>query len=295
MRKEFLLVALLLIIAAGWFFLKPKEETPVVKCPSTCEYGCMPGTTKCREPPPLACPSTCLWGCFPNTTECKPEPLTKENVTKCGAVIDNLLIKSNTQSEGTCMVIQNDNLVVDCNGFRMKGSGKTSSYGFYIVGRKNITILNCVLEEFGIGVFIDSSSNVTISRVTTSKNLESGVVVRNSNDVVLNQIITTNNGGVGVEMSNSNNIIFSNSRVSASNTSVSMKHCILKDFSNNLLCSEVSGEVDLVCDDVVFLAGKNNECSINEGCDISCLLCAFSDLPESIGNETIHSGEAESD
>ncbi len=43
------------------------NQTPA-GCPTTCRYGCVPGTTTCAEP---GCPPSCLYGCEVNTTVCK--------------------------------------------------------------------------------------------------------------------------------------------------------------------------------------------------------------------------------
>ncbi|MEM3690200.1 MAG: right-handed parallel beta-helix repeat-containing protein, partial [Candidatus Micrarchaeia archaeon] len=268
---EFLLVALLLIIAAGWFFLKPKEETPVVKCPSTCEYGCMPGTTKCREPPPLACPSTCLWGCFPNTTECKPGvPGDMLNqITECGVINESSELAANLISEETCLKIGKNDITIDCKEYKIIGANNTDSYGVEIDGKTNITLKNCLIKNYGTGVYITNSSRIHLFDIQINENRISGISIMYSDNVVADGIRAFTNWRYGVEITSSENVELLNSVIKENPFGMLLQFSKTLTLKNNEICGLFSS---LHCMDSEIAEQSDNMCGANN-CAISCTPC----------------------
>jgi parallel beta-helix repeat protein len=65
---------------------------------------------------------------------------------------------------GHGVTIGANNLVLDCAGFNIDGDGGSADYGVIINGRNNITIKNCNLTDFGIGVLASATNNSKILR-----------------------------------------------------------------------------------------------------------------------------------
>src|SRR5205823_10248096 len=61
-------------------------------------------------------------------------------------------------TSGNVIEIQNNNVTIDCNGFRLRGSGggaSTTAVGILASGRVNITIRHCTIRGFQIGIQVN--------------------------------------------------------------------------------------------------------------------------------------------
>jgi len=66
----------------------------------------------------------------------------------------------------TCMNITADNVILDCQGHTIDGNGTSETYGIYAEAISNITIKNCKLTEWWMGILlIDSHDNMIYSNV----------------------------------------------------------------------------------------------------------------------------------
>ena len=56
---------------------------------------------------------------------------------------------------GNMIEIQTNNVTIDCNGFRMRGSGggaSTTATGIFANGRLNLVIRRCTIRGFSLGI-----------------------------------------------------------------------------------------------------------------------------------------------
>jgi len=69
-------------------------------------------------------------------------------------------------STTTCMNIAADNVTLDCQGHTIDGNGTSETYGISASSRSNVTVKNCKLTEWWMGIFLtDSHDNIIYSNV----------------------------------------------------------------------------------------------------------------------------------
>ena len=78
--------------------------------------------------------------------------------------------------------IVNDNLIVDCNNSILAGNG--IDYGILLKDRQNVSVKNCNVTNYEIGIYLDNSSSSILKNNYLAKN-KFGIALQNSigNDV----------------------------------------------------------------------------------------------------------------
>ncbi len=77
----------------------------------------------------------------------------------CGDTITaNTVLTADLNCAGNGIEIGTDGITLDCQGHvisgpRLPGSGSSSPVGILVVGRHNVTITNCIVQNFGVGIF----------------------------------------------------------------------------------------------------------------------------------------------
>ncbi|MDD5182065.1 MAG: NosD domain-containing protein [Candidatus Nanoarchaeia archaeon] len=69
-------------------------------------------------------------------------------------------------SDGRCITIQIDDVVIDCGPYNLTSSLPTSvnTYGIYVSGaRHNVTILNCSIYNYKYGIYLNGTENITVA------------------------------------------------------------------------------------------------------------------------------------
>ena len=124
-------------------------------------------------------------------------------VSACGTYsADSYNMINDIVSNTTCITL-GDNTVFDCAGFKITGNRTVTpvNYGIYDTGdRKNVTVKNCIIESFSIGMYMDGLINGTIDNVTARNNTQTGIVIRSGaskTDVIANST-AYNNGQYGI-------------------------------------------------------------------------------------------------
>lgn len=140
------------------------------------------------------------------------------NQGSCGQAIINSTVLTtdilNCQMNG--INVYGDNIVLDCNNSRITGaSGAEIGIGSF--ESNNITIKNCLVENYSVGAYLDTTDNSTFSDTNINSNgWEYGVELYYSNSNILNNI-TANASYLGIELYESrlnnitNNTLYSES------------------------------------------------------------------------------------
>src|SRR5947207_15889634 len=66
---------------------------------------------------------------------------------------------------GNMIEIQTNNVTIDCNGFRIRGSGggpATGAVGIFANGRLNLTIRRCTVRGFSLGLQVTGGSDYIV-------------------------------------------------------------------------------------------------------------------------------------
>lgn len=137
----------------------------------------------------------------------------KEGVSvDCGSTITQSLTLGGdlTGCSGDGLIIGADNLILDCNGHFITGSGRNT--GILVLNKNKITIKNCKINNFGDGVFISvgaaggSNSDIELIGNEIQYNLLRGVGIYKTAQIVFkNNLIAFNlaNGGKDFECKDS--------------------------------------------------------------------------------------------
>jgi parallel beta-helix repeat protein len=123
----------------------------------------------------LACGVTdCSWQ---GTSACKQHTLPSllsYPLSACQAITmpGNYSLNQGLLAKGTCFNIQASNVILNCNGHNLLGSSVGSAFAFS--NRTNVTILDCIINQFGTGVNASGSSNIGLRSLSIS-NMTQGV------------------------------------------------------------------------------------------------------------------------
>jgi len=116
----------------------------------------------------------------------------------CGDTItSNTVLDTDLSCSGTGLIIGANNIVLDCGGHIITGTGKYPDtwpdyYGITASGVNKVTIINCMIENYFIGVLFLQSTNSIVSNSNVSFNFV-GISVYNSSQILISNNIANNN------------------------------------------------------------------------------------------------------
>lgn len=68
------------------------------------------------------------------------------------------------------MIISKDNVNIDCSSAVLKGNLFSNSAGLIIEDRKNISISDCRIVNYKVGILVRNSSNILLDKITFLRN-----------------------------------------------------------------------------------------------------------------------------
>ncbi len=98
-----------------------------------------------------------------------------------------------TCASGNGVTIASPNVVFDCQGFTLTGPG--SGYGFYAT-TDNITVKNCNVKNWGVGVYYDTLADSLVDNVNATNNTR-GIYFYNTNSSNVTNTNSSYNTGEG--------------------------------------------------------------------------------------------------
>ncbi|MBN2112220.1 right-handed parallel beta-helix repeat-containing protein [Candidatus Woesearchaeota archaeon] len=128
----------------------------------------------------------------------------------CGdTVTSNWTMNSDLVCSGTALIIGDDDVAVDCNGY--KYTGDKTGYGIYVNNYDQVTIRNCTATNFSHGIRLESSNNSLIEHNNVSNNADYGYGIYLSgsgNNNIKNNYAEYCYSGIYLTGSSNNNIRF---------------------------------------------------------------------------------------
>jgi len=119
---------------------------------------------------------------------------------------ERLVLTKDIRLDEDCIVISHDNVTLDCNGFMIDGVSDTG-IGVKVMA-DGVTVKNCTIRNFSIGIKLENSDGSTITKNTLTLNdlgidLESG---SEDNTITANTSIANDVFGIRIVSSNFNKI-----------------------------------------------------------------------------------------
>lgn len=109
----------------------------------------------------------CSWASASCKQTVQPQ-LSVYPVTSCKTITDpgTYALSQNVIDSGTCFNIESNNVGFNCNSHLLVGSSQKSA--FYVANRQNVSISNCIITGFNVGVNVTNSSSISIDNLTVN-------------------------------------------------------------------------------------------------------------------------------
>ncbi|MEM5790821.1 MAG: DUF2341 domain-containing protein [Candidatus Aenigmatarchaeota archaeon] len=137
------------------------------------------------------------------------EELISYNLTSCSIlnipmVTYYLTANIINSSSSVCMNISANDIILDCQGYTIDGINSSSTYGIYVYRSSstntNITIKNCIVTDWYIGVYFFNSKNNTFTNINASSNGYGIDIEYYSDNSTLTNITANNNYYDGIRL-----------------------------------------------------------------------------------------------
>ena len=139
-----------------------------------------------------------------------PQTAKAVHVSCSSTITTDTTLDSDLSCTGTALTIGADNIVLDCNSHSITGDG--TGFGILASGRQNITIKNCVVQNFISGIrFFSTIQSQLINNTANNNNFAGFFLELSSNNTLTSNTANNNNfAGFAIDLSSSNNLIFNN-------------------------------------------------------------------------------------
>jgi parallel beta-helix repeat protein len=164
-------------------------------CPQDCPGYCGDGFCNFYYEDPSTCPIDCPAPPYTEITGCT-------QITSPGEYrLVNDIIDSDAS---TCIDIQADNVILDCQGHTIDGVWASGTYGIYVSRSSstatNITIKNCIVTGWFNGIDLSYSNNNTLINIASNSNYYFGIHLYYSNYNTLTNITSNSNYQDGINL-----------------------------------------------------------------------------------------------
>ncbi len=174
----------------------------------------------------------------------------------------------NSTGGSTCsgdgLIIGADDVVVDCAGHSITGSG--SSYGINNTGFDNVTIKNCVIQNFTNGIYFDGSDSSRIIDNDVTNNVLDDIAIYSSS--LIN--ITLSSAGLLVDNSSIVNYHFDSVQLEFNNSYGKIEYVPSITESGTNLSSDIS-----ISDNLIFV--DSSKTGFNQSAELSLYSLTFND------------------
>ncbi|MEM2614789.1 MAG: NosD domain-containing protein [Nitrososphaerota archaeon] len=111
------------------------------------------------------------------------------------------------------LIIKKGGVIIDGNGFTLRGQGFFQSKGITLDEVSNVTIKNFKVENFYYGIWLYNANFNIVAYNTLKANTGRAIMLRRSNNNVIFQNIIVENKGRGIMLENSNNNLIEDNQV----------------------------------------------------------------------------------
>jgi parallel beta-helix repeat protein len=137
--------------------------------------------------------------------------------TECGEIIteDKTLFNNLVDCQYDGLIIEGNNIVLDCNGHTIQGADNEHGTGVFFQGYNNITVKNCYIKDFNTGIEANTANENSIFNNNVNNSNWFGIrITTNSNEnKVFDNIVEGSEGidnGITLDHNSYNNQVYSN-------------------------------------------------------------------------------------
>jgi parallel beta-helix repeat protein len=142
------------------------------------------------------------------------------------------------------IVVEKSNIIIDCNGHIIEGSGTGNGFTLYDV--TNVTIRNGTIRNFQYGIYLESASHNFIHGNNISANSYDGITIYSSsdnNEIASNNI--ENNGWFGIGIYYSNNNTIKRNKIINNNDGIWLYYALNNTISENNISANTEHGIQL--------------------------------------------------
>ena len=115
----------------------------------------------------------------------------------CEKITENTVLRNDINATSTCMTIDASNITLDCNGTTIRGPG--FGYGIRAGNKEGVTIRNCNVEDFRIGIALKRTRDFTINDNNLFSN-RAGIYLEEAENNFLSNNNASDNAVFGIFM-----------------------------------------------------------------------------------------------
>jgi parallel beta-helix repeat protein len=184
-----------------------------------------------------------------------------DNPPRCGqTLMENTTLVSNVSALGTCFIIGNSNITLDCDGYTISGIG--TGYGVINPGNDNVTVKNCLINTFNYGIaYVEGAINGTILNDTVWASGNDSILVNASSNftqVRFSQANVSNSesGRGALHINGSSHVLIANTSANATGT-----NAIRVDFGQNVTVANSTARAQSGA--AIYFSYSNNATVLN--------------------------------
>lgn len=133
-----------------------------------------------------------------------PPPEIEYNLTGCVQINDTgeyqLMNDIINSSESQCIVINTNDILIDCNDYIIDGISGSATDGINAEGFNNITIQNCIIKNWGYAIYLDNINGIIINDSELYDNTRNGIYMNSVDNSFILELSIYNNTNANIEM-----------------------------------------------------------------------------------------------
>lgn len=134
-------------------------------------------------------------------------------ISGCGLIPSNgtWTLTNDVISSNTCFSFNVSNTIFDCNFFKLTNNvSNFSASAFNISNKTNMTLKNCNINNFGIGISASNFSGLVLDSILINQSINTSVLLNGSGNTNITTLNISNGNGTSLRKQGSGNVNISN-------------------------------------------------------------------------------------
>jgi parallel beta-helix repeat protein len=141
-----------------------------------------------------------------------------------------------TENHSGRITIDADNVTLDCDGHVVQGPGSGTGTGVLVFGHDGVTIVNCDIRDFSIGIHLESAVGTVVQDNALSGNPQNGILlIRGANNSTLSGNTLSSNANESITVVESTGNSLDQNVVDDTNKGIYLGDSDANSITNNLV------------------------------------------------------------